>query len=97
MQLNKIYNQDVMEFLKSMPSDFVNCVITSPPYWGLRDYGESASTVWDGEPDCEHEWDNIDYLHPTRGNRGEGIDPKHQSAYRKRKKPDDRKKKGRLF
>lgn len=24
---------------KKMPSEFVNCVITSPPYWALRDYG----------------------------------------------------------
>jgi DNA modification methylase len=30
---------DVRDHLKSMPSESVDCVVTSPPYWGLRDYG----------------------------------------------------------
>lgn len=30
----------------------VDCVVTSPPYWGLRDYGTAR---WEGgDPDCEH-------------------------------------------
>lgn len=33
---------DVRETLRDMPSDSVHCVITSPPYWGLRDYGVSG-------------------------------------------------------
>lgn len=32
----------------------VQCVVTSPPYWGLRDY-QTAPLVWGGER-CEHEW-----------------------------------------
>lgn len=34
-----IYEGQCLEVLKSLPSDSVDCVITSPPYWGLRDYG----------------------------------------------------------
>jgi len=30
---------DALEILRTLPSDSVNCVVTSPPYWGLRDYG----------------------------------------------------------
>lgn len=30
---------DVLDGLRAMPSESVNCVVTSPPYWGLRDYG----------------------------------------------------------
>ncbi|MFN7028408.1 MAG: DNA-methyltransferase [Sphingopyxis sp.] len=30
---------DVRERLRGMASDSVDCVVTSPPYWGLRDYG----------------------------------------------------------
>jgi DNA modification methylase len=30
---------DVLAQLRALPSDSVNCVVTSPPYWGLRDYG----------------------------------------------------------
>lgn len=35
----KILVGDVMERLRDMPADSVDCVVTSPPYWGLRDYG----------------------------------------------------------
>lgn len=34
-----IYTGDALKILKTLPSDSVNCVVTSPPYYGLRDYG----------------------------------------------------------
>jgi len=34
----KIYNMDVMKALKQMPDKSVDMQITSPPYWGLRNY-----------------------------------------------------------
>lgn len=30
---------DVFDRLRAMPANSVDCVVTSPPYWGLRDYG----------------------------------------------------------
>ncbi len=30
---------DALTLLKDMPCESVDCVVTSPPYWGLRDYG----------------------------------------------------------
>lgn len=30
---------DVRDRLRAMPSESIDCVVTSPPYWGLRDYG----------------------------------------------------------
>ncbi len=30
---------DVRQQLRRLPSEYVDCVVTSPPYWGLRDYG----------------------------------------------------------
>ena len=30
---------DVFERLSEIPDDSIDCVVTSPPYWGLRDYG----------------------------------------------------------
>lgn len=30
---------DITEILPRLPDDSVQCVVTSPPYWGLRDYG----------------------------------------------------------
>lgn len=37
--ISKIIQGDTLEVLKQMPDEFVDCIITSPPYWGLRDYG----------------------------------------------------------
>lgn len=30
---------DSMDMLATLPTESVDCVVTSPPYWGLRDYG----------------------------------------------------------
>ena len=35
----RIINADVMKGLASLEDESVDCVVTSPPYWGLRDYG----------------------------------------------------------
>jgi site-specific DNA-methyltransferase (adenine-specific) len=40
---------DVRERLKELPDQSVNCCVTSPPYWGLRDYGN------DGQIGLEHQ------------------------------------------
>jgi len=37
--LNKIMLSDCLEGIKRMPDSSVDCCISSPPYWGLRDYG----------------------------------------------------------
>lgn len=37
--LNKIINGNSLEVLKTIPDNSIDCCITSPPYWGLRDYG----------------------------------------------------------
>ena len=38
----RIINSDVMEGLAQLPDESVHCVVTSPPYWGLRDYGAAG-------------------------------------------------------
>lgn len=38
MEINKIYQGDSLEVLKTFPNESINMVITSPPYWALRDY-----------------------------------------------------------
>lgn len=37
--LNTIHNLDAKELLSQLPDDSIHCVVTSPPYWSLRDYG----------------------------------------------------------
>ncbi len=48
----EIRQGDALALLRQMPEESVQCVVTSPPYWGLRDYGTAA---WDGgDADCDH-------------------------------------------
>ena len=43
---------DCRAVMAEMPAESVHCVVTSPPYWGLRDYG---TATWDGgHADCDH-------------------------------------------
>jgi DNA modification methylase len=37
--LNKIYHGDCLEVMRQWPPECVDMCVTSPPYWGLRDYG----------------------------------------------------------
>lgn len=36
-----ILNGDVRQRLREIPDNSVHCCVTSPPYWGLRDYGQN--------------------------------------------------------
>ena len=39
-KVNIILQGDVINRLKDIEDNTIQCVVTSPPYWGLRDYGE---------------------------------------------------------
>ena len=65
----KVYQMDVMKALKQMPDESVDMQITSPPYWGLRDYGAGTESIWDGKKDCEHDWDEV----IKKGTHGKGF------------------------
>jgi DNA modification methylase len=47
---------DVRTTLRSLPDKSVHCIVTSPPYWGLRDYG--TATWIGGDPTCSHKRDS---------------------------------------
>jgi DNA modification methylase len=48
----RIINADVMEGLRQLPDESVHCVVTSPPYWGLRDYGVDGQIGLEATPDA---------------------------------------------
>src|SRR4051812_6731616 len=52
MQLNKIYCGDVLQVLRSWPDEFIQTVVTSPPYWGLRDYGVAGQLGLEETPEA---------------------------------------------
>jgi len=54
-----------------LPDNSVQCVVTSPPYWGLRKYDGAQDSVWGGDADCQHEWGTvIKRTHEGGGNSG---------------------------
>lgn len=48
---NEILQGDVLAVLKTIPDNYVNCCVTSPPYWGLRDYGHSEQIGLEKTPE----------------------------------------------
>jgi len=66
----QILQGHVIDRLKDLPDQSVNCCVTSPPYWGLRDYGLEP-VVWGGDLQHEHEWTSAGFLHKG-GPQGKG-------------------------
>jgi len=74
---------DAIEALYSLPAGFAQTAITSPPYWGLRDYGVRPR-VWGGAPGCRHRWGAAE-----RGQRADML-PARKGASRGRLGRDER-------
>jgi DNA modification methylase len=70
-----------MQMMGLMPIESVDCIITSPPYFGLRDYGKENEQIWDGNENsykCAHLWDKevTEEVHPQQdriGGRAKGT------------------------
>jgi site-specific DNA-methyltransferase (cytosine-N4-specific) len=54
---NTIIQGHVLNVLKNIPDSSIDMIITSPPYWGLRNYNTNPQ-VWDEDVNCEHEWES---------------------------------------
>ena len=51
MDTNKIYNENCMDTMRRMPDGLIDCVVTSPPYYGLRDYGHEGQIGLEETPE----------------------------------------------
>jgi DNA modification methylase len=47
-----LYCGDARAVLRTLPDESVQCVVTSPPYWGLRDYGVAGQLGLEATPDA---------------------------------------------
>jgi len=54
-QPNSYVVGEVRELLRALPDDSIDCVVTSPPYWGLRSYN-LPPVLWGGQKRCRHRW-----------------------------------------
>lgn len=52
----QIHQGHAIDVMESMPENSVHCVVTSPPYWAQRDYGEGVEAQFGGDPECDHQW-----------------------------------------
>lgn len=82
IEVDTIVQGDCLEVMNTFPDKSINCCITSPPYWGLRDYGIEP-LIWDGDPECEHTFDSDNAYHDNLRYRvgyntsvGNNINPK---------------------
>jgi len=66
--VNKIHCADSFEFMKLIPDGVIDMFITSPPYWGLRDYG--VEQIFNGDPGCKHNWGFSQVEHDNLRYRG---------------------------
>lgn len=57
-----LFNGDCRMVLREMPGGSMHCVVTSPPYWGLRDYGHWPMQIL---------WGTLDHFPPSRRYKGE--------------------------
>ncbi len=48
----KILQGNCLDKIKELDDNSIDCVVTSPPYWGLRDYG--TASYEGGNPNCQH-------------------------------------------
>lgn len=62
-----LYRGHVQDILKILETESVHCIVTSPPYWRLRDYGLDP-VIWDDPGDCEHVW-GINLIRKSGGNK----------------------------
>ena len=68
--LNTVLNTDAINGLKQIPDNFIDCVVTSPPYWALRKY--DVPVLWDVDPNCEHEF-SIHTMKKTNGAKSSTV------------------------
>ena len=78
LEVNKVYVGNCLDVLKTFPDESLDMCITSPPYWGLRDYGTEGQ-IWGGDDKCKHDFDkSTRKLHS--GTNSEGGLPHHLNA-----------------
>jgi len=54
-----------------MPDESIDMIITSPPYWSLRDYGKSTKIIWNGDKNCKHRWN--EHIKKPSGGKGSQV------------------------
>ena len=79
IETDKIYCGDSLQVLQTLPDNCMDCCVTSPPYYALRDYGtdgqiHEVKRVLTPEGTC---WLNIADTYCGTGSKADHQDPKY--------------------
>lgn len=77
--INKFIQGNSKEKLKLIPDKSIRCCVTSPPYFGLRDYG--TATWHGGDEFCDHKGKPFRTKENVNKNTGTGDDIKNKEDY----------------
>jgi site-specific DNA-methyltransferase (cytosine-N4-specific) len=65
-----LIKKHVLEALKDISDESIDCVVTSPPYYGLRSY-KGAVAIWGGDTNCLHNFQETITHHDNLRFRGD--------------------------
>jgi len=76
--VNRIITGDCRDTMRALIADGVKvqCVVTSPPYWGLRNYA-LPPVVWGGRAECAHKWGDEGRWRRTGGTMSSTLGDEH--------------------
>jgi len=75
LPINQVVTGDCRKVMSDWPPNCIDFVMFSPPFWGLRDYGEEAESVWDEDENCGHKWgDKIPHPQSKSGKHTSDIE-----------------------
>ena len=82
--LNTIIAGCCLEVMRKIPDGCIHMCVTSPPYFGLRDYNLPPS-IWGGDNGCNHDW--IDTTYVRNSDKSAGLKQKTNIGSQGRDKP----------
>ena len=73
----KLYQGNALDTLdKEIEDNSIDCAITSPPYWKLREYSSNQKYIWSGDSECDHEWNKNGFCYHCTAWKGDlGQEP----------------------
>ncbi len=77
--VNKVIVGDCKDVMQGWPDECIDLVVTSPPYWGLRDYGDETVKVWGSDPECEHDF-SLSAPPPRKRSKNDIVDEDSKQA-----------------
>lgn len=77
---NTIKQGNALEVAQKLPENILDMIVTSPPYFNLRDYG-TKPIIWDEDPECDHKWEYYTHKGQTGGTKSKKVNVKGKAGF----------------